>query len=40
MVMALHFNWTMLARKGQDTLIEQSITQSFTLIEQSITPIQ
>jgi len=31
-----HFCWTMLARKDQDTLIEQSATQSITLIEQSL----
>jgi len=33
--MVPHFYWTILARK-QDTLIEQSATQSITLIEQSL----
>jgi len=34
--MVPHFYWTMLARKDRDTLIEQSATQSITLIEQSL----
>jgi len=34
--MAPHFYWTILARKDQDTLIEQSAAQSITLIEQSL----